>query len=272
MDGNFAVAPRLFMQLYVILGRVAESFVPLVYVLLERKSQATYEEMFRVLAGLNCFPRIAIIDFEISVQLAAAAVFGLGFEVQYCFYHLTNSTYGHVQTLGLVPLYRDDEEFRLFVGQLDALAFLPPHEVKDGMAHLRTIMPAQADPLVQYFDETYVNGRVQRVPGPPGQVGFRYRRLPPLFSIDKWNMHQITLDNEPRTNNNAEGWNNRFSNLVGADHPGVFKLVEVLQAECARVETVILQVGRFCSKSKFYHSFIFSLDENCVFQLTKGNV
>ena len=37
MDGNFAVAPPLFLQLYVILGRVAGSFVPLVYALLELK-------------------------------------------------------------------------------------------------------------------------------------------------------------------------------------------------------------------------------------------
>ena len=239
MDGNFAVAPPLFLQLYVILGRVAGSFVPLVYALLERKTLATYEEMFQVLAHHNCFPTTAIIDFEIAVQLAATSIFGLGFEIQYCFYHLTNSTYRKVQALGLVPLYRDNEEFRLFVGQLDALAFLPPDQVRDVMAHLQRVMPAAAADLVQYFDETYVSGRVQRIPRPPGPgpIGFRYSHIPPVFAIEKWNMHQVTLNNEPRTNNNAEGWNNRFSSLVGEDHPGVYKLIETIQAECERVET-----------------------------------
>jgi hypothetical protein len=37
------------MQLYVIQGRVSGVFVPLVYVLLQRKTQASYESMFGVL-------------------------------------------------------------------------------------------------------------------------------------------------------------------------------------------------------------------------------
>ena len=41
-----------------------------------------------------------------------------------------------------------------------------------------------------------------------------------------------------------KGWNNRFASLVGEDHPGVFKLIEVLQLECERVSTVILQDER----------------------------
>ena len=49
MDGNFAMAPSIFMQLYVIQGRVSGVFVPLVYVLLQRKTQASYESMFGVL-------------------------------------------------------------------------------------------------------------------------------------------------------------------------------------------------------------------------------
>ena len=206
MDGNFAVAPALFMQLYVILGKVAGTFVPLVYVLLERKTQSIYEAMFEVLLANNCVPRVVIIDFEITVQLALHAVYGAAVEIQYCYYHLTQSTWKHIQQLGLAPLYKDDEEFRLFCGQLDALAFLPIDEVRAGMAYLRRIMPAQAEPLVRYFDETYVNGRLQRLdnPGNANGLAIRFRRLPPLFSVEKWNMHQIPLDDEPRTNNNAE--------------------------------------------------------------------
>ena len=40
-------------------------------------------------------------------------------------------------------------------------------------------------------------------------------RIPPAFPPPKWNMHQVTLDDQPRTNNISEGWNNKFSSLVG---------------------------------------------------------
>ena len=49
MDGNFAIAPSISMQLYVIQGCASPVFVPLVYVLLQRKTQASYESMFGVL-------------------------------------------------------------------------------------------------------------------------------------------------------------------------------------------------------------------------------
>ena len=204
-DGTFSVAPALFTQLYVILGKVAGTFVPLVYVLLERKTQSIYEAMLNVLLTNNCIPQIIIIDFEISVQLATHAIFGMGVEVQYCYYHLTQSTWRHIQELGLTVLYREDDEFRLFCGMLDALAFLPPGEVHQGMALLRGVMPPEAEPLVTYFDENYVNGRLHRVDPPNGiGLGLRLRRQPPLFPVECWNMHQVTMDDEPRTNNNCE--------------------------------------------------------------------
>ena len=39
MDGNFAMAPNLFAQLYVIIAGFGESALPAVFVLLQRKTQ-----------------------------------------------------------------------------------------------------------------------------------------------------------------------------------------------------------------------------------------
>ena len=41
MDGNFAMAPNLFAQLYVIIAGLGESALSAVFVLLQRKTQAT---------------------------------------------------------------------------------------------------------------------------------------------------------------------------------------------------------------------------------------
>ena len=52
LDGNFAMAPDLFTQLYIIRAPLGESAVTVLYILLERKTQATYEEMLELLLEL----------------------------------------------------------------------------------------------------------------------------------------------------------------------------------------------------------------------------
>ena len=94
MDGTFSVAPRLFHQLYVIHGQIDNVFLPLVYVLLQRKTQTTYEIMLRVLEQARCDPSVIIVNFECSVKLAIVSMFGEQVTIQYCLYHLTQSIYG----------------------------------------------------------------------------------------------------------------------------------------------------------------------------------
>ena len=62
-----------------------------------------------------------------------------------------------------------------------------------------------------------------------------------MFAPEKWNMYYATLENQPRTNNVCDGLNNKFFNLVGHAKPTVWKLIECLQAESSRVDTVLLQ-------------------------------
>jgi hypothetical protein len=151
-------------------------------------------------------------------------------------------------------MYKDDE-FRLFCGQLDALALLPLWEVHEGMQYIKQTMPEAAEPLVDYFDRTYVSGRLRQRPQqqhedqenvPP----IRIRRTPPAFPPQKWNMHQVTLDDQPHTNNISEGWNNKFSSLVGEQHPSVWKLIETLQQECERVATIFYRMKEVSVQQK----------------------
>lgn len=60
-------------------------------------------------------------------------------------------------------MYRENDEFMLFCGQVDSLAFLPVFDIFEGMSHLRKIMPEEAHDLVEYFDQTYVNGTYRRI-------------------------------------------------------------------------------------------------------------
>ena len=161
-----------------------------------------------------------------------------------CFYHLTQSTWRKIQELGLTNLYRTNDEFRLFCGQLDALALLPLAQIPTGMNHLRQNAPADATDLVEYFDATYVSGALRRRPLADGVAGVHLRRKPPVFPPEVWNVHDATVANDHRTNNICEGWNNGFAHLVDRKHPSVWKLIEHLQAEEKRVHVLMLQQER----------------------------
>ena len=73
---------------------------------------------------------------------------------QGCFYYLMQVTWRKIQSLGLTTHYRTDEDVQHFIGMLDGLA-------------LRDNIPEGLDPLVDYFDQTYVTGPFRRIQQPP---------------------------------------------------------------------------------------------------------
>ena len=122
---------------------------------------------------------------------------------------------------------------------LDGLAFLPPTDVSAGITYLRTIAPALAVPLVDYFDKTYVHGHYRQ--GRPQVRGIRMVRIAPLYPVQTWNVHTATLNDDPRTNNVSEAWNNKYRHLIGHQHPSIWKYIKCLQREQECVSAVILQ-------------------------------
>ncbi|KAL8571375.1 hypothetical protein ACOMHN_020367 [Nucella lapillus] len=252
MDGNFAMSPNIFCQIYVIRVLLGNSPVTVVYALLPAKTRASYERLFQAVVDkcaeldLELNVQTVVTDFEDAVLRAAVAVFGRDVHCRGCFYHLSQSTWRKIQELGLAPRYHADQEFRLFCGMMDGLAFLPLNDVQEGMAFLRINLP-QYPPEVEdlnYFDQTYVSGRyrpIQQQPAGDGAAAapIRMRRIPPLFAPAIWNVHNATIDNNPRTNI-CEGWN-KFMNLVGHYHPSIWRTIEWFQKEEATVRTIMQQ-------------------------------
>ena len=126
---------------------------------------------------------------------------------------------------------------------LYGLAFLPVDDVPAGMAHLRTLVPNGADPLIDYFDATYVTGRYRQARGQVNGNAIRMRRVPPPFSPASWNVHQVTVDGGQRTNNVCEGWNNKFAHLVGHQHPSVWKCIKAFQFAHEATDTLLQQAA-----------------------------
>jgi hypothetical protein len=148
MDGTLAVAPHPFRQLYTIRVPFRDVTISSVYTFLPNKNQDTYRELFQALVNrcqanqLQMAVQIVVTDSEDSVLRAVTVVFDRHIDHQGCCYHLTQATWRRKQQLGLVPFYRQSDDFRLFCGIVDGLALLPVDDLQNGIHLLRTLCPA----------------------------------------------------------------------------------------------------------------------------------
>lgn len=111
---------------------------------------------------------------------------------------------------------------------LAGLAFLPLHKIDEGMNFLKTVVPPEADELLEYFDCTYVMGTYKKVGS--GEC-IKLRRIKAMYPPEIWNVHESTLNGEHRTNNMCESWNNRFKHVVGHNHLTIWKLIDKMRQE-----------------------------------------
>ena len=207
-------------------------------------SRSVYEEFLTavldVCLGRNLRPNptTVVADFEIGIHNAVRSVLGQDIHIQGCFYHLTQSTWRRLQADGLQAAYREDDAVRTFIGMLDGLAFLPVDRVTEGMAVLREEAPEELNSVVDYFDNTYVSGSFRCV---ASDGVMRFRRTPPRFPPHVWNVHEVTLSDNHRTNNICESWNNGFKHLVGSANPSLWTVITSLKKDLAHTETENLQ-------------------------------
>ena len=85
---------------------------------------------------------------QLFVQL-----FGRHTNHQDCFYHLTQASWRQIQQLGVVPLYKNDDDFRVFCGMMDGLVFLPVPDLTNGIHPLRTLCPDDPPEAVELLDQ-----------------------------------------------------------------------------------------------------------------------
>lgn len=88
--------------------------------------------------------------------------------------------------------------------------------------------------------------RIQQPALPDGIIPFPVcmRMIPPPFPPQIWNVHQTTIDGEDRTNNLCESWNFAFHELVGHDHPTIWKAITCIRKDQALVSTALIMDSR----------------------------
>ena len=70
--------------------------------------------------------------------------------------------------------------------------------------------------MLDYLEQNYVGMPNRRGPG----------RQNALFPIRLWNLYEIVLNGQARTNNAVEGWHRGIETLLQMAHPTVWKLID----------------------------------------------
>ena len=231
-DGTFSTAPDVFYQIYTIHGKIENSRLPLVYALLPDKKETTYDSLF---ACLPCPPAARVtIDFEIAVRNAVLKL-NPDSNVRFCFFHLSQRVWTHVQSAGLKAEYSNNLEVREHIRMLVSLAFLPIEDIDKGFKKLQETCPEICQPIFNYFEDNYI-GRLTST-----------GRQKPRFDPNMWSCRERVLLDKGRTNNAVEGWNGAFVKLVNCKHPSFPKLIEKFKDEQKNAEVL---VEKMCAGQK----------------------
>ena len=203
-DGTFSTAPNVFYQIYTIHASIEGCLIPIVYALLPDKKESTYCRLLSILKVDS--PKRVTIDFEVAVRNSIIATHQSA-QIQFCFFHMSQSVWRHVQSSGNTHNYNSDLNFRELIRMLLATAFLPVEDVPTAFELLQGMASEESQPIFNYFEDTYI-GRLTS-----------QGRQKPRFDMEQWSCHQRVRNDLPRTNNAVESWNSNFVKLVNGKHP-----------------------------------------------------
>ena len=232
-DGTFKTVPPLFAQLYTIHGLINNNIVPAVFVLMSEKTEESYRMVFSKLKQLepSMRPISVMTDFETATVKAFQHEF-IGIQLRGCFFHFCQCLYRNIQSNGLQHRYENDADFAMQMRHLPSLAFVPVEDVVLAFEELlsRVDFPLESQPVLDYFEDTWI-GRPTR----------GNKRRPPRTPHSMWSCYDNINDDLPKTNNSCEGWHRSFSELIGGNHPTIWKFITVLQKEQCLNEAKIEQ-------------------------------
>ncbi|CAM4979800.1 unnamed protein product [Rotaria socialis] len=219
-DGTFKVSPKLFDQLYVLLGIQHGEAVPVCFILTSNRRHETYEAIFRCFKrigsekGIELKPKTIICDFE-KAFLPETNVTG-------CWFHFCQSCYRNIQELGLMKIYETHTESRQVLRAFMALALLPAYVIHEAYEVLKqkvanSSQGNQLEKFVLYFQKEWIDH----------------------FKPSMWCVNKSTW----RTNNFAEAQNKRFFSRVVQPHPNLWRFLQCLKQEESVMSHRMVQTG-----------------------------
>ena len=109
--------------------------------------------------------------------------------------------------------------FRTNIKMISALSFVPIADTIQAFDALSNHADVEEQAVLDYFETNYI-GELRRG-----------RRLEPRYPHTLWNMNLRIHNNFPRTNNDLEGWHNRFSSSFAHRYTYVWKFIDGLKQD-----------------------------------------
>ena len=158
-------------------------------------------------------PGLIMHDFEKGFHQVVENVFGENLNIKALNINtkrLSQFIWRRIQEHNLVRMYKDNEELQQKMKMLAALAFVPPNLVLHYFEVLFDEIPAELEPLYNYFEDNYLGRPTRHV-----------QRRAPNFAIEMLSMYQRSDLGLPRYDNAVEGWHRAFQYTLGYAHPTV---------------------------------------------------
>lgn len=262
MDGTFNYSSKFFTQFFTIHGYKNGHYVPLIFCLLPNKNQSVYEMLFKILID-KCYEfslllhlKYIVIDFELAIHNAVKNTWQ-NVDIIGCRFHLCQSWFRKIQSLGLTRDYKENSEIGRVLKYFFGLQFLNPTEVADSFS-FDLVSHLPVDPRLtkfcDYLVETYISEDS-------------------LFPPHIWSCLSSSLS---RTTNSCESFHSNFNKQFYHSHPNIFNFVNVLLNFQTEVYIKINTSNKFCkvvrrdikNKQQFVNSKILAYSENRIDRLT----
>ena len=215
VDGTFKSCPSLFTQIFTVHGLQNGKYIPLLFFLLPDKELKTYEKAFlHILSECNKIniifsPKRVFADFEKAIHLAILSVWP-SITLKGCRFHLGQSWYRKIQSIGLSSEYKIDSESSKYLKYFFGLPFLHPDEVINCFTDdLISIKPLdeKIDIFTDYILETYI--------------------LPESsFPPSLWAEYSATT---MRTTNSCEAFHSKLNAMFYNAHPNIFQFIDTMK-------------------------------------------
>ena len=231
-DGTFFVAPSGCRQLFIIMGKVSNLWIPLVYFVMRSKKMNDYYYCLQILLdkcnelNIDINEKVKIyLDFE-KASSNAFKTFFPDCAIHRCYVHLWRCVNKQINKKGLAMLFKHHKDFSTLVRKLVGLSFLPVEEVSDAFFELRREFPAEANLFLDYFEKNFVRGPLLR------QCRNKFVYSNARYPVDEWNMNWRLSNNLQRSTNVIEGLNNRLKeNSTYGSHPSMHNFSKLILTE-----------------------------------------
>jgi hypothetical protein len=216
VDGTFRCVPRPFTQclILMIMDDETDLFIPVVYCLVDNKSQWTYWHFFHyvlVVTETRFYPKTVTCDFEkpliraIKEQFPQTVIVG-------CLFHFKQALRRKLEKLRMP---QDTILAAMKRGQLDILTTIDRREIEPTLRHMQKrlakgVVAEKWNDFFKYFNRVWMTD----------------------YDIETWNISKAlddSIDMRHRTNNALESFNAQINREFSSAHPNVFNFINVIK-------------------------------------------